>query len=121
MSPLLTLRRFEALAHGVLGRPLDTVVMVAAGSIVFGRIMIGSPNDTAFNAAIIPGLIVAMAIAARVGHEAARRRRGEKSFGTSAIALTRFLYLGIAALAAITTVLVVMAPALTRVLEVLGV
>lgn len=121
MSPLLTIRRFETAAHGALPRPLDTVVMVAGVAIVLGTQLIGSPKGTAFDAAIIPGLIVAMAIAARVGHEAARRRHGEKSFGTSAIALTRFLYLGIAALAAITTVLVVMAPALTHVLEVLGV
>ncbi len=120
MTPLLTLRRFEALAHGVLGRPLDTVVIVAAGAIVFGTITIGSPNDTAFNAAIIPGLIVALAIAARVGRETAQRRRSERSFGKSAIARLRFLYLGCTALAAIMTVLVVMAPTLNRLLEVLG-
>ncbi len=117
----MTIRRFENAVHRALPRPLDTVVMVAGGAIAVSTIMIGSPNDTAFNAVIVPGLIVAMAIAARVGREAAQRRRGEKAFGTSAITLSRFLYLSCAALAAITTVSVVAAPALARFFEMLGV
>ncbi|MCA3247984.1 MAG: hypothetical protein ING29_16045 [Azospirillum sp.] len=121
MSPLMTIRRFENAAHGALPRPLDTVVMVAGAAIVVGTIMIGSPNDTAFNAVIVPGLIVAMAIAARVGREAAQRRRGENSFGTSAIGLSRFVYLGCAAIAAIMTVVFGMTPALTQLSELLGV
>jgi len=121
VNPLLTLRRFEALTHGALPRPLDTAVMAAAGAVVVGTIMIGSPNNTAINAVIVPGLIAALAIAARVGRETAQRRRGERSFSTSAISRLRFLYLGCAAHAAIMTVLVVMAPTLTRLLEVLGI
>lgn len=121
MSPLSTIRRFETAAHGALPRPIDTVVMVAGGAVVVGTMMIGSPNNTAINAVIVPGLIAALAIAARVGRETAQRRRGERSFSTSAIARLRFLYLGCAALAAIMTVLVVMAPTLTRLLEVLGI
>lgn len=121
MSPLSTTRRFEALAHGAIPRPLDTAVMVAGGAVIVGTIMIGSPNNTAINATIVPGLIVALAIAARVGRETTQRRRGERSFGMSAIARLRFLYLGCAALAAIMTVLVVMAPTLNRLLEVLGI
>ncbi len=117
----MTIRRFENAANGALPRPLDTVVMVAGGAIAVGTAMIGSPNDTAFNATIVPSLIVALAIAARVGREAAQRRRGEKSFGTSAIGLSRFVYLGCAALAAIMTIIFVMTRALTQLSELLGV
>lgn len=116
----MTIRRFENAAHGALPRPLDTVVMVAGAAIVVGTIMIGSPNDTAFDTSTIPGLIVALAIAARVGREAAQRRRGENSFGTSAIGLSRFVYLGCAAIAAVMTVFFVMTSALPRLLEMLG-
>ena len=116
----MTIRRFEALAHDLLRPPLDTVVMVAGAAIVVGTIMIGSPNDTAFDTSTIPGLIVALAIAARVGREAAQRRRGENSFGTSAIGLSRFLYLGCATLAAVMTVFFVMTSALPSLLEMLG-
>ncbi len=95
--------------------------MVAAVAIALGTKMIGSTNDTALDAALVPVLIAALALAARLGREAAQRRRGEKAFGTSAITLSRFLYLGCAALAAITTVSVVAAPALARFFEILGV
>jgi hypothetical protein len=117
----MTIRRFENAAHGALPRPLDTVVMVVGGAISVGTIMIASPNDTAFNTVIVPGLIVALAIAARVGREAAQRRRGENSFGTSAIGLSRFVYLGCAAIAAIMTVVFGMTRALTQLSELLGV
>lgn len=116
----MTIRRFEALAHDLLRPPLDTVVMVAGAAIVVGKIIISSPNDMAFDAAILP-LIVALAIAARVGREVAHRRRGENSSSTSAIGMSRFLYLGCAALAAIMTVVIVMTTASPRLFEMLGV
>ncbi|MBL0928518.1 MAG: hypothetical protein IBJ15_00105 [Alphaproteobacteria bacterium] len=121
MSPLLTIRRFESAAHGVLPRPLDTAAMVAGGAIVLGMEMMGSPTGNAVDGAVVPGMIVAFAIAARVGREAAQRRRGEKAFGTSAIAMSRFLYLGYALLASTATLLVFTAPTFARVLELLGV
>jgi hypothetical protein len=70
MSPLMTIRRFEALAHGALPRPIDTVVIVAGGFLVLGTELIRSSNGTAFDAAIIPGLIVT------IGDRGARRARG---------------------------------------------
>lgn len=117
----MTIRRFEALAHDALPRPIDTVVIVAGGFLVLGTELIGSSNGTAFDTAIVPGLIVATAIAARVGREAAQRRRGENTFGTSAIGLSRFVYLSCAAIAATMTVVFVMTPALTQLSELLGV
>ncbi len=113
MSPLTTIRRFEALAHDALRPPLDTVVMVAGAAIAVGTIMIGSPNDTAFDAAIIP-LIVALAIAARVGRESAQRQCGEKAFDTSVITRLRLVYLGCALIAATATVFVFTAAAIAR-------
>jgi len=116
----MTIRRFEALAHDLLRPPLDTVVMVAGAAIVVGTIIISSPNDMAFDAAIVP-LIVALAIAARVGRKSAQRRCGEKAVDTSVITRLRLVYLGCAALAAIMTVIFVITPALTHVLEALGI
>jgi hypothetical protein len=121
MSPLLTLRRFETAAHAVLPRRVDTAAMVAAGAIAIGTQLIGSPSRSGFDAAFVPGLIAALAIAARVGREAAQRRRGEKSFSTSAIALSRFQYLGCAVLAVTATLLAFAVPAMTHLLELLGV
>jgi hypothetical protein len=93
MSPLMTIRRFENAAHGALPRPFDTAALVAGGAIVFGMQMIGSPGGTAVDVVIIPGLIVAIAIAARVGREASNRRRGESCFGIRLYTLCRTLYL----------------------------
>ncbi len=78
--------------------------MVAAVAIALGTKMIGSPNDTALDAALVPVLIAALALAARLGREAAQRRYGENSFDTSAIALSRFLYLGYAVLGVIVVI-----------------
>lgn len=121
MSPLLTLRRFESAAHGVLPRPFDTGAMVAGGAIVLGMQLVGSPTGGGIDPAVVPGLIAAFAIAARVGREAAQRRRGEKAFGTSAIAVSRFLYLTYAILASMATLLAFTAPAFARLLDLLGV
>mgnify|MGYP001806265493 CR=1 FL=1 len=121
MSPLLTIRRFETAANGALPRPLDTAAMAAGCAIVIGTELIGSSNETVFNAAIVPGLIIALAIAARIGREAVQRRRGKKAFGTSAIARLRLVYLGGAVLAATATLLAFAAPAIARFLEILGV
>ncbi len=112
----MTIRRFENAAHGALPRPLDTVVMVAGGAIAVGTVMIGSQNDTAFNAAI-----VALAIAARVGRESAQRRCGEKAFDTSVITRLRLVYLGCALIAATATVFVFTAAAIARSLEMIDV
>jgi hypothetical protein len=117
MSPLLTLRRFEAMAHDVLPRPLDTTVMVASVAISLGTKMIGSSNSIASGAAISLDFIVALALAARVGREATQRRCGKNFFGTSVFALSRFVYLGFATLAVIMSVLV----AMMRFLKMLGV
>lgn len=122
MSPLLTLRRFEALAHGLLPQPLDMAVMVVGVAIAVGTKVIGSPNGTAFDAAVAPLLIAAFAVAARVGREAAQRRRrhSKNACDTSAIARLRLVYLGSAVFAATATVFVVMAPVFARFLEMLG-
>jgi len=116
----MTIRRFESAAHGVLPRPLDTAAMVAGGAIVLGMQMVGPPAGGAIDAAVVPGFVAAFAMAARVGREAAQRRRGEKAFGTSAIAVSRFLYLTFAILASTATLLAFTAPAFARLLDLLG-
>jgi hypothetical protein len=121
MSPLLTLRRFETAAHAVLPRRVDTAAMVAAGAIAIGTQLIGPPSSSGFDAAFVPGLIAALAIAARIGREAVQRRRGKKAFCTSAIARLRLVYLGCAALAATATLLAFAAPVIVRFLEMLRV
>lgn len=117
----MTIRRFENAAHGALPRPLDTVALVVAGAIVLAMQLSGAPGGDAADAAVIPGIVAACAIAARVGREASDRRRGAKAFGTTAIAVSRFLYLGYIALATAATLLVFTAPLFARLLDALGV
>jgi hypothetical protein len=87
------IRRFEDAAHGALPRSFDTAALVAAGAIVVGMQMTGSPDGTAVDVAVIPGLIATFAIAARVGREASNRRRGERSFELRLFSFCRALYL----------------------------
>ncbi|MBN9497222.1 MAG: hypothetical protein J0H39_10765 [Alphaproteobacteria bacterium] len=107
MSPLLTFRRFENAAHGALPRPLDTVALVVAGAIVLAMQLSGAPGGKAVDAAVIPGIVVAFAIAARVGREASNRRRGESRFGIRFFALCRTLYLVCALLATVAALVTV--------------